>query len=270
MKIQYALKRLIEKTTYGVVSARCSFTISRYFNPILKDTDKAKLPEGSAILAFNHTFGLDGILISLGIPRQIHYLIQSEDVCDKNIANKLTSWAIGFIPVSVGKLDENGKLENNSVNRGMNIQACRRAEAYLETHKDYVGIFIDGPASRLVDIIGKPIPKSKREASEIAASLSILSGRPIVPVGTHMPEDVANKLWEFGEKYQKSNQEYIETRKKTFTKEKEALIPYQINVGNPILPTDIEGKNGEKRKRLTEMVRKEIIRLSEENPKKIE
>ena len=261
MKLKYQIKRAIENVSYNVGSILYNLEVKKYFDVELNGEDK--LPGGSAVLAFNHTFGLDGMLTCLGFPRPIHHLIQYEGIHDKSLRNRICSWAVGFIPVSVGILDEEGKLKVNSVNSNINRRAWRRARDYLENYRDFVGVFIDGPASRLLDKNGKPIPKCERTASESAASFSLSTERPIVPVGIWMPEDVAERLWEFGPKKKEENAAYLLDRQKKFKTKKEALIPYQINVGMPIYPMELNVRSSEKRKILTEMLKREIVRLGE-------
>lgn len=261
MHAKYGLKRIIEKSVYSSARAVYGLSATKYFNIGVSGLEK--LPEGSAVLAFNHTFGLDGIFTCVGFPRQIHHLIQFEGVYNRSPYNQLCLWALGFIPVSVGVLDENKKVKIKSINEIMNTHALKRSEDYLRTYRDFVGIFIDGPASRLLDEANTPIQKEQRIASGSAAHIAIASNKPLVPVGTFMPEDLGKRLWEFGYDKHKKNIRYLENRKRKLIKQGcEYLIPYEINIGEPIYPDELEGNISQKRKRLTELVKAEIVRLS--------
>lgn len=264
MKLTYGLKSIIEKTVYSAGKLAYGIGAQKYFD--IKINGKDNLPESSAVLAFNHTFGLDGIFTCTSIPRQIHQLIQFEGVYNRNLYRTLGLWSFGFIPVSVGGISETGMIDETSINKQMNLRAIKRSIDYLKSYDDFVGIFIDGPANRLIDQNGKPLPKSQRKSSESAATIALNSGKPIVPIGLWMPENLAERLWEFGYDKQKENMNYLKSRKIQLADRGENyLIPYQINIGKPIDPKNIEGKNSEKRKMLTEIVRSEIIRLSERN-----
>lgn len=263
MKIKYGLKRIVEKAVYASVNAIYNPKMEKYFRIEVKN--KERIPEGSAVLAFNHTLGLDGLFTCFGLyPRQVHHLIQFEGVCDRGLGGKVGLWAGGFIPVSVGTLDENGNLKENSVNDQMNSRAIRRAKDYLVSYDDFVGIFVDGPAARLINSDGKPLEKDKRQTSESAALISLTSGRPVIPVGTYASEEITKRLWEFGFDQAEKNMWYLKNRKQKLEYQGEdPLINYEIRIGKPIFPTEIEGKGSERRRILTEMIKKEIVRLSQ-------
>lgn len=261
MKSRYFLKRIVEKSIYSIGQKIYGLNAKRYFDTKLNGAEN--LPEGSAVLAFNHCFGLDGIFTCVSFPRQIHHMIQFEGVYNRNAYNRLCLWGVGFIPVSVGEVDENKITKKGSIDDARNIRALKRAEDYLKSYSDFVGIFIDGPASRLLDENNKPIERERRMASGSAALVAIASKRPIVPVGLYMPEDMQEKLWEFGYDRHKQNIRFLKARKKSLEQQGETgLIKYNINIGKPIYPESLEGNNSQKRKELTRLIKDEIVKLS--------
>jgi 1-acyl-sn-glycerol-3-phosphate acyltransferase len=260
MQLKYALKKRVERACYSLAKKFATKKAEGYFNVSVNGIEN--IPESSAILAFNHTFGLDGAFTCMHLPKQVHQLIQFEGVYNKKFKNRLYGWAVGFIPVSVGEIDEQNKITN--INERVNLRAMTRARDYLKSYNDFIGIFIDGPACRLYSPDGKILKKNQRTASESAAMLSIITKKPIVPIGLWMPEPIAEKLWEFGYDKEKENTEYIQKRKaELILKNYDFLIPYQINIGQPIYPENLDCPKKEKRQKLTELVKSEIVRLSE-------
>ncbi len=251
MKLSYLAKRPVERTIWQTLKPFYSLTSGRYFNITSEGVEN--LPNDSAIIAQNHSFAFDGLFTSLALPKQIHYFIQREKVYERNIWNHISFWALGLLPVHV-----DSKMSRED------YQSFLRAQDYLKSFPDLVGIFIDGPAKEL-KIDGKIIPKEEREVKPGASALYFRVNQdiniPIIPVGTWLPERIAKQLWQADWQNRGVTNSYLRR-----LLEREGRIDYQVRVGKPIYSSDkrLQGLNkNEKKEVLEETLKQEIIRLSQ-------
>ena len=249
-QINYYLKRPIEKICYGLSKIIYRYNAKKYFDFIVKGDEH--LLEESAIIVPNHCICFDGGLITANIKKQIHHLVQYENVYNSKL--RRFWWSTGQIPVKVDK-------------RSSNKAVLKRSENYLKKTKDYIGIFSEGPTKELIDEKGKPIKIKDRKHYHSASLLAIKNKKKIIPIGISVPEGIDEILWSFGT-WGFSKIDYLKERAIKNKKK----IPYCINIGSPISPPiGIEECNSTKRKeevkKLTEIVKNELCRLTEENKK---
>ena len=240
VSLGYYLKRyFIEKPCYRMA---CLFfdkiLFGKYFDFNIKGLEN--IPKKSAIIVPNHCIGIDGILLSIKIPKQIHFLIKYEGVYNSKL--KIPCWMTGGIPVKVDK-------------RSSNKAVLKRTSEYLKKSNDLCGIFSGGPSNELInEKTMEIIPLGQRDHYDGAAGIAIKRGVDIVPIGLRVAEDISKKLWSFKDK-SKENRMYMKEYKKRGGKG----ITYHINIGKPISP---EGYNPKRKEELTKIVKKEICKLA--------
>jgi 1-acyl-sn-glycerol-3-phosphate acyltransferase len=256
-KVNYYLKELVATPIYHATRIKYLRLLGQYFS--FTQSGFENLPRESAVLAMNHHSGLDGFLVSAGVaPRRVHYLAQVSGI-NSQPAIKLFLWAYGEIPViipenrSIMGTDEEKlqKIKENSTN----MAAMRRAIDYLRISKDYVGIFVDGPAKDLRDQNYRLKPLEERSCSESAILIASAANKMIIPVSVNLPERVCDALWEYNWKDRRAKEEWI----KSYVAER-GKIPCELKAGKPIDPRGEQfGKNGEKRRVEVSRVLKEAI-----------
>ncbi len=261
------LKSPAEAFTQGAGKLFYEFTTRNHFNVQMSGEENLEQVD-SGVIALNHCMCLDGIFTCLKLPKMIHYLIQYENVCNKNWKNEVSRWAVGFIPVSLGELDAAGNVKKETIDYSMNIRAIKRGVDYLRTRDDLVGVFIDG-AARTLKSEGRITALEDRNTEAggaLAVWMAIQAQKPIIPVGLWMPDPERTRLFEYGGK-EENHRQYVKNRICVRAKHNEdPRIPYQINIGTPIFPLEIERMQPLEKKAykqsLAEQVQREIIRLS--------
>lgn len=237
--INYYLKRPVEKFFLWAGKRHYRKVRKSYFDTSISGWEN--LPGESAIVVPNHCIGIDGMLITIAMPRPVHFLVDS-GVYSRTRKSKFYGWLIGAIPVNVDRLSGNREVLN-------------RVSDYLGYSRDFIGIFSEGRAKQYYDPDTKTIVPIKERKYDIgAAHFAIKRNVPIVPIGLGIPFEVQREIYEFGVSKAKSNfdfmKRYIENNGK---------IPYHINIGMPIRAEAKESKES-----LTQRVKTEVIRLADE------
>lgn len=238
-KINYYLKRPVEKFSQWAGKLCYGKIKDRYLNTFVRGVEN--LPDESAIVVPNHCIGLDGMLVTIALPRLVHFLVD-DGVYSRTRMAKFQNWLIGGIPVNIDK-------------RSGNKMVLKRVADYLEYCPDFIGIFSEGRAKQYYDPETKEVmPVEKRKHDVGAAHFAIKSGVSIVPIGLGIPVEVQRELYEFGPGKIESNFKFI-----TRYIENNGKIPYYINIGKPMYPETKESKES-----LTQRVRAEVIGLVNE------
>jgi 1-acyl-sn-glycerol-3-phosphate acyltransferase len=255
-KVNYYLKESVATPVYHATRIKYLRLLGQYFS--FTRSGFENLPKDSAVLAMNHHSGLDGFLASAGVaPRRIHYLAQ---ISGRNSqpAIKLFLWAYCQIPVMVPEkrhLDKEEEEKLRRIEKLTNMAATRRAIDYLNVSRDFVGIFVDGPAKELRDQNYRIKPLEERSCSESAVLIASAANKMIIPVSVNLPERVCDALWEYNWKDRRAKEEWI----KSYVAER-GKIPCELKAGKPIDPRGEQfGKNGEKRRVEVSRVLKEAI-----------
>lgn len=240
--INHYLKRPVEVAAQWAAEEYCKCVWTRYLD--FKIGGFENLVERSAIVVPNHVTGIDGVILTTILPRHTHFLIQNEGLYNSNLKMNFFCWLTGEIPINV-----ESNIDPKSINR---------ARDYLRLYNDFVGVFSEGPAKKLLDATGKVIEVKDRKHSPTAAIIAVKEGVPLIPIGLRTSDEIKKNLWEIPDV--KEKQDYLRRLVKTSGK-----IPYSVNIGLPIYPRAV-GSDSEIRRevvRLTKEVRAEVIRLYE-------
>ncbi|VVB80125.1 Acyltransferase [uncultured archaeon] len=233
MQLKKESKRLVELVATGCLRPVLKRTFASHLD--IQRIGTENLPEGPAVLVYNHVSNFDGILNSAFLDRLAHFVVQREGVY--NTALLPFFWATGNIPISVNS----GSLERN---------VLRRSTEYLE-YGDCIGVFPEGPAVRLKND-GVITPVEDRKHYPVASLIAVQNEVPIVPVGLFIDEEVSRDLWEF------KGLGHGAKRLGSYRQETGSKPKYIISYGKSILVS----RRGEKKaslSALTEEVRKRII-----------
>lgn len=238
-RLNYYLKRPIEKFAFNRSKKIFEKLIGNYLDIRTINADVLYESNGGIVVP-NHEIGIDGAVLGYALSedakKQTHFLVQNEGVYSGKYQFML--WAVGQIPVNVD-------------NKSRNKIVMKRVEDYLEYSPDLVGIFSEGPTKNLIQD-GKIIELEKRKHEVGAAHFAIRKNKPIVPVSLRVPEQVREKLVEFGANGYQDKLAWV----KQYT-QINGRIPYIINIGLP--------QNGSNKNELTERVKEQLIYLYDES-----
>jgi 1-acyl-sn-glycerol-3-phosphate acyltransferase len=236
--INYYLKRPVEKIAFKLGKKKFWQLMQDYIEISLRNPEN--LPKKtSAIAVPNHEIGIDGVVLSYALSeyggKQSHFLVQNEGVY--NGSYRFCLWATGQIPVNV---------ETKNSNR----ITLRRVEDYLAYSKDIIGIFSEGPTEDLI-VNGRMIDIEERKHNVGAAHFAIKMKKPIIPIAIQVPKELRENLAEFGSGQYNEKMNWL----RQYTA-RHGKFPYVITLGIPV-----EGTN---KKRMTEEVRQQILKLYRE------
>jgi 1-acyl-sn-glycerol-3-phosphate acyltransferase len=229
-------KRILEATTLGVGRpiAR-NFIFNKYLDVRLRGE---RLPvKGAAVCVPPHITFFDGLLNICYLERHVHLMMQREGLYNTNM--KPLYWASGNFPISIER--------KSSI-----TDAVKKGKAYLR-EGEIIGIFSEGPASRLMNDAGEIVPLADREHYPLAAYMAIENNVPIIPFGLFIDPEISKRLWQFRGYNDASEflKDYMIRKTGDKTGKTQYRIPYIIYRGSPV---SVSGYN-RKRSSIVELTR---------------
>lgn len=240
------VKRRIEAESYDFHLRQLPKILPKYFDVTISGRENLPSEEG-VILAPNHTTCLDHYILGTELrPRRIHYFVQAESIRQK-LALNFYHWAMGNIWVMVDGDKPWISKEYRDKCARVAVKAMKRAEDYLRTTIDDIGIFVDGPTKDSIDWgSGEIRPVEERAFHAGAAVLAMKSAKLVVPISLRIPAHESWLFWEVGgivpkkvngktEDWDVGKRGYfglfsdLEEHKRNYGR-----IPYQINIGEPL------------------------------------
>jgi 1-acyl-sn-glycerol-3-phosphate acyltransferase len=202
--------------------------------------------ETQNIFAITHTSIADAFVFGSRMRemdrRQIHYAVEYTGIW--NSIQRPLHWALGsfaveYIPeAELEKLPEEERKRVIGQMGRVNVRGFKRGRDYLSRTKDDVGFFVDGPTKYLVngwEII--PVEKRTILPGAVRLSLSSENNIPVVPVALRTTEEATKRFFEVGQ-----NRSFRRVLKDLdLFVEKNGKIPYVINIGLPISPSNYRG-----------------------------
>jgi 1-acyl-sn-glycerol-3-phosphate acyltransferase len=251
MTVKSKLKRAVEYVTHKIAAPIFRNFASMYFDVNII----GELPKGAGICVFNHNVNFDGLINGAFLNRDMHYLVQREGIYNHLLLRPFF-WASGQIPINV------------DISNGGNIGAtvARRCKEYSQ-EKRLIGIFSEGPSSRLLDSSGNVIPVEDRKHYPLAAGMALSKHIPIIPIGLYTDPKIGQDLWrDIGfTKSRKYMNDYNKAKRKDLLVrgigDRRFRASYVIAIGKSIQVENYLPKNSQSIEHLTNEVQDRLIGL---------